>query len=143
MAACTFFGHRDAPSDIKGRTLEVLCDLIENLGVDVFYVGNNGAFDKLVITIINELVQKYPHIKYYVVLAYHPKNVACEYNYLNTIYPEALTGICPKFAIKKRNEWMIEKSEIIVSYTKYSTGGAVFYTQLALKKGRKVINIAE
>lgn len=48
MSACTFFGHRDCPSSIKPKLREVLIDLIENHAVDMFYVGQQGAFAKLV-----------------------------------------------------------------------------------------------
>ncbi len=37
MAVCTFFGHRNAPWEIKGKLSVVLSDLIENCGVNVFY----------------------------------------------------------------------------------------------------------
>ena len=48
MSACTFFGHRDCPSSIKPKLREVLIDLIENHSVDMFYVGQQGAFDGIV-----------------------------------------------------------------------------------------------
>ena len=46
--ACTFFGHRDCPSSIKAKLREALVDLIENHAVDMFYVGQQGAFDGIV-----------------------------------------------------------------------------------------------
>ena len=42
--ACTFFGHHDCPSSIKPKLREVLIDLIENHAVDMFYVGQQGAY---------------------------------------------------------------------------------------------------
>ena len=45
--SCTFFGHGDC-YDVD---IEKLCCAIENLislGVDTFYVGNQGYFDRLV-----------------------------------------------------------------------------------------------
>ena len=68
MAAGTFFGHRDCPSSIKPKLREVLVDLIENLAVDMFYVGRQGAFDGIVRSVLKELVLVYPHIRYAVVL---------------------------------------------------------------------------
>ena len=41
---CTFFGHRDAPEEAK-RSLEIVVEnLINQKGVDLFYVGNQGKF---------------------------------------------------------------------------------------------------
>ena len=56
MSACTFFGHRDCPSSIKPKLREVLIDLIENHTVDMFYVGQQGAFDSMVRSVLKELV---------------------------------------------------------------------------------------
>ena len=56
MSACTFFGHRDCPSSIKPKLREALIDLIENHTVDMFYVGQQGAFDSMVRSVLKELV---------------------------------------------------------------------------------------
>lgn len=64
MSACTFFGHRDCPSSIKPKLREALIDLIENHTVDMFYVGQQGAFDSMVRSVLKELVPLYPHINY-------------------------------------------------------------------------------
>ena len=48
---CTFFGHRDTPVGIEKMLYSVLIDLVENKGVILFYVGNHGNFDNLVIKI--------------------------------------------------------------------------------------------
>ena len=58
MSACTFFGHRDCPSSIKPKLREVLINLIENHAVDMFYVGQQGAFDGIV---LKELVGTPPY----------------------------------------------------------------------------------
>ena len=43
---CTFFGHKDAPQEIRPLLRDVLLDLIEHQGVTQFYVGNQGSFDR-------------------------------------------------------------------------------------------------
>ena len=57
---CTFFGHRNAPYPIKPVLRETIIDLIENKGVNLFYVGNPGAFDRMTIKVLRELKEKYP-----------------------------------------------------------------------------------
>ena len=69
---CTFFGHRNAPEQIKPKLKSLLIDSIENQNVNMFYVGNHGAFDRMAREILKDLKEKYD-IKYYVVLAYIPK----------------------------------------------------------------------
>ena len=67
---CAFFGHRDAPSEIRDRIKETVIDLIEERGVTKFYVGNNGNFDRMALSVLKELSGMYPQINYYVVYAY-------------------------------------------------------------------------
>ena len=75
---CTFFGHKNAPKEKEPTLKSALIDLIENKNVGTFYVGNNGSFDNMVISLLSELSSTYP-IKYYVVLAYMPnKNYAIQ-----------------------------------------------------------------
>ena len=143
MAVCTFFGHRDVPNDVDKKLISVLTKLIEQNGVNVFYVGNEGAFDKMVRRVLNDLSKKYPNIRYSVVLAYRPANNRKYDDLSDTVYPEELATCHKKFAINKRNELLIKKSDMVVCYVKYSTGGANFYTKLALQNGKEIINLAE
>ena len=141
---CTFFGHRDAPSKMEGAIRETIERLISE-GVTCFYVGNNGNFDSMVHRKLKQLSEKYPHIRYYVVLAYMP-TVKDEFDitdYGESIYPEGLESVPPRFAISKRNQWMVEKADIVVTYVKYSTGGAAHAKKLAVRKGKRVVGIAE
>ncbi len=141
---CTFFGHRDAPQDIYNKLEAVLIDLIENEQVNIFYVGSQGSFDGMAKKALTNLKAIYPHIKYAVVLAYMPeKNSTLDYkDYSDTILPEGLERVPPKFAISKRNEWMLNKADFVVTYVKYSVGGAAKFKALAEKKGKNVINLA-
>lgn len=141
---CTFFGHRDVPSIVKQPLKEILIDLIENKNVDVFYVGNQGDFDKIVKQTLEELCLIYKSISYCEVLAYIPgKREEFDYkDYSKTIYPSVLEKKPAKYAIIERNKWMIEKSQYVVTYVRYS-GGAGKFKEIAEKKGRTVIDIAD
>lgn len=143
MSICTFFGHRDAPKKTEPALRVALLDLIENKNVDLFYVGNHGGFDRMVRKCLTELKTKYPHIKYYVVLAYIPlkkENLMLE-DGEETLYPAGLERTPPKYAIIKRNYWMIEKSDYVVTYVDHITGGAAHFKEVAEKKGKTVINL--
>ena len=143
MSSCTFFGHRDAPDTIKPILREKIIDLIENRGVELFYVGNQGAFDRTAIGVLRGLKEEYPQIKYYVVLAYVPHNkdrLGLE-DSDSTIYPECLDKTPPKYAIIKRNRWMIERADFVITYVTHITGGAADFKALAERKGKTVINL--
>lgn len=137
MMICTFFGHRDTPHGVEPRIKEILTELIEKNGVRTFYVGNQGKFDLIVLKVLKELSLRYK-IKYYVVLAYMPKQKT-EYDE-NTLLPDGIEKAPPRFAISYRNKWMIEKSDYVVTYVSREFGGAAKFKSLAEKKGKTVIN---
>ena len=138
MSACTFFGHRDCPSSIKLKLREVLVDLIENHEVDLFYVGRQGAFDGLVLTVLKELALTYPHIRYAVVLERMP-SAKDSYDYSSTLLPEGIETVHPRFAISWRNKWMIHHSDYVVTYITHSTGGAAQFAKMAEKQGKVIV----
>ena len=139
---CTFFGHRDTPTEIRDKLQAVLIDLIENHSVDTFYIGNNGSFDAMAREILAKLKRKYTYIDFVVVLAYMPRTKENEYEVdYETVYPEGLEDVPPKFAISKRNEWLIENSDTVITYVERSWGGASRFKKLAEKRGKAVINL--
>ena len=142
---CTFFGHKDTPEKIQPILRGILIDLIENKDAHLFYVGNHGKFDNMVQRNLKLLKDRYKHIGYAVVLAYMPgeKDNYNKQDYTDTIYPDGLESTPPKYAIVKRNKWMIDNSDYVVTYVKYNIGGAAKCKKLAEKKGLPVLNLAD
>jgi len=145
LSACTFFGHRDCPSSIKPKLRDVLIDLIENHAVDMFYVGQQGAFDVIVRSVLKDLVSVYPHIRYAVVLErLPPKRDEFDIrNYSDTMLPEGIKTVPPRFAIIWRNRWMLKQSDYIVTYITHSWGGAAQFAEMAERQKKTVINLAQ
>ena len=137
----TFFGHKDTPKEIEPTLRSTLIDLIENKNVTVFYVGNNGNFDTMVRRQLEELFQTYP-ISYSVVLAYLPTEKNKYDNLTNTIYPEGLEAIPKRFAISWRNKWMIQQSDIVVTYVTHNFGGAAQFKEMAEQQNKTTINLS-
>lgn len=142
MAVCTFFGHRDCPETIKPRLREVLVDLITNKGVDTFYVGNQGRFDGIVRSVLRELEQEHPEIHYAVVLAYMPGKKNDYGDFSDTILPEGIEAVHPRYAISWRNRWMLQRADYVVTYITHSWGGAAQYAQKAKRAGKTVIDVS-
>lgn len=138
MSACTFFGHREFYSLDE----QVLKDTIEDMirkGVDTFYVGNQGQFDSAVYRCLRNLRKEYPHIWICVVLAYLPTKKNEYDDMVDTMYPE-IEGH-PKFAIERRNRWMIDHSDFLLCYINHTWGGAYKFARLAKHHGKAVINL--
>ena len=138
----TFFGHKDTPKEIEPTLRTTLVDLIENHGATEFYVGNNGNFDTLVRRQLENLSQTYP-ITYNVVLAYLPTKKSEYDDYTNTILPEGIETVPKRFAISYRNKWMVEQSDVVVTYVTHSFGGAWQFKVLAEKQGKMIIELSE
>ena len=138
----TFFGHKDTPKEIEPTLRTTLVDLIENHGATEFYVGNNGNFDTMVRRQLEDLSQTYL-ITYSVVLAYIPTKKSEYDDYTNTILPEGIETIPKRFAISWRNKWMIQQSDVVVTYVTHSFGGAAQFKEMAEKQSKTVIELSE
>ena len=139
MSVCTFFGHRDCPSSIKPKLRKVLIDLIENHTVDMFYVGQQGSFDGIVRSVLKELVSLYPHIRYAVVLERLPPKDTRDYS--DTMLPEGIETVHPRFAISWRNNWMLKQSDYVVTYITHSWGGAAQFAEKAERKKKIILRL--
>lgn len=137
----TFFGHKDTPKEIEPTLRSTLIDLIENKNVNVFYVGNNGNFDTMVRRQLEDLSHTYP-ITYSVVLAYLPTEKNKYDDLTHTIYPEGLEIVPKRFAISWRNKWMIQQSDIVVTYVTYNFGGAWQFKEIAVKQSKNVVELS-
>lgn len=136
---CAFFGHRDAPSEIRDGIKETVIDLIEERGVTKFYVGNNGDFDRMALSVLKELSEVYPQIDYYVVYAYLPEKDGEVFEH--TIYPEGIEAVPKRFAIDYRNKWIVGQADIVVAYVRRSFGGAVKFVDMAERRGKDIIDL--
>ena len=139
--SCCFFGHRDAPESIKPILKDNIKRLIIEYNVTDFYVGNNGRFDSIVTSILKEVVNEYPDISYSIVLAYLPNKRGPEQE-KNTLYPFGIESVPKRYCISWRNKWLIEHSQFVICYVTHITGGASRFMEMALKKGRTVINLS-
>ena len=141
MSVCTFFGHRDCPSSVKPKLRAVLIDLIENRSVDMFYVGNKGAYDRMVRSVLRELAQEYPQIHYAVVLERIPGKKSEDHpeDFSDTVLPEGIEEVPPRFAIVRRNKWMLRQSDYVVTYVTHSWGGAAQFAKMAKRQKKTVI----
>ena len=103
-------------------------------------LGGYGDFDLLCAKVIKKLKKQYPHIRSVLVLAYlHQKYDETLYD--ETEYPP-LENVPKPFAILRRNKYMVENADAVVSYVIYSFGGAAQTYQYALKKQKTVICIS-
>ena len=144
MPGCGFFGHKDADSSSSSRGKEAIIKLIREQDVDEFFVGNNGKFDYIVYSALKEIKAEFPDITYSVVLAYLPGEKQEYENYYTdeeSFLPDGIEIGPVRFAIGRRNKWMVEQADYVITHVTHSWGGAAKFKELAEKKGKTVINI--
>lgn len=141
MKSCTFIGHKDCPYEIKERLFCTVEDLILDKNVTRFYVGTQGRFDKLVYQVLCELEKRY-EIEIFVVLAYLNRTIQdAYYDMEKTIFPEELTSIPLRFSIRRRNSFMIDKAEFVVTYMNTSLSNTYNNVAEAVRKKKRIINL--
>ena len=138
--ACTFFGHRDCSENIKPKIRTAVIDLIENHGVTMFYVGNQGNFDRMVRSVLEEVTTAYPEVGYAVVLAYMPptKVANLSEDFSDTMLPEGIEKVPKRYAILWRNKWMVTHADYVMTYITHSYGGAAKFQELAKKMSKSI-----
>ena len=143
----TFFGHRDTPLSVLPKLEEVLRRLIEKEKADVFYVGGQGSFDRMVQGVLCRLCREYPQIQAVAVLAYMPKAGERQGSggqfLTDTLLPAEVVCVPPRFAILRRNRWMLQNSDALVCYVRYKTGGAAAMKREAKRAGKRIFELGE
>lgn len=128
---------------VKPKLRAVLVELIERRGADTFYVGRQGGFDSMAMSVLRELAEIYPHISYAVVLEWLPyKQENSSLDFSLTMFPEGIEFAPPRFSISRRNEWMLTRSDFVVTYITHDWGGAARFAEKAMRQGKTVINLA-
>ncbi len=133
----TFCGHSKinrAKSFSRWLDL-ILPSLIED-GAATFYLGGYGDFDGIDAAAVRRQKATYPHIELVLVLAYLDRDIDAS-RYDSTTYPP-LEKVPPRYAIMKRNEWMVCESDVVISGVTHSWGGAAKTLEFAQRK-KKVI----
>ena len=138
---CCFFGHREVTHNIRTKLKAIIEKLITEDGVTEFYVGHQGQYDGMVYSILKELKAKYTQIRYTVVLAYMPDEHIKEFYGEDTLFPDGMETVPKRFAISKRNDWMIKHSDVAVCYVHKITGDAAKFREKAEKRGLRIIDV--
>ena len=133
----TFCGHSkiNRTEDFSKWLDMILPSLIEG-GAATFYLGGYGVFDGLAASALKKQKETYPHIELILVLPYLNQDIDTS-RYDSTTYPP-LEKVPLRYAIVKRNEWMVCESDVVISGVTHSWGGAARTLEFAPRK-KKVI----
>ncbi|MBR5130294.1 MAG: hypothetical protein IKV03_03630 [Alphaproteobacteria bacterium] len=143
---CSFFGHRSIIDDVsvKQQLYEVVEELIVNQDVDTFLLGEMGDFEIIAGKVLQELKKKYPHIARETILCFSEQlqgdgKVSADWIHLDL----AVSKCKRRGRIPKRNQMVVDQSDVIVCYINVPYGGAYTAYQRALKKNKQIINLTK
>ncbi len=145
---CCFFGHRtiNENEELRDRIIDAVERLIIHKQVDTFLFGSKSQFDSLCLKLVNQIKEKYSHIKRIYVRAEFPyinddyKTFLLKF-YDDTYYPQKVIG-AGKAVYVQRNYEMIDNSKYCIVYYEPSVtrkSGTKIALDYAIKKGREII----
>ena len=135
----------------KNKIKEMVKEQLRNNIIDVkfitCYLGGYGDFDEICARACRELKQEYDNIELvyvtpFISLSEQEKIKKMQSCALcdTSIYPP-IENVPLKFAISRRNEWMMTNADLIIAYVNRSYGGAYKSLHEAKRKKKKIINI--
>ncbi len=146
-----FVGHAKLSSSdgIKERIKEEMRKNIAD-GIQVScYLGGYGAFDTICARACMELKAEYDGVEVLYVAPYLSLSEQRKIKEMRSfglcdasIYPP-IENTPPKFAILKRNEWMMANADLVIAFVNRGYGGAYQALQVAKRKKKKIINICD
>ena len=147
----TFVGHSFISS--SKRVKEIVKEQIRNniSGAEsvICYLSGYGDFDEICACACRELKQECAEIEIVYITPYIRLSEQAKIKDMQnlglfdtSIYPP-IENVPLRFAISKRNEWMIANADLIIAYVNHNYGGAYKSLQIARRKKRKIINISD
>ena len=147
----SFLGHRSlfTHSNLFEKVEKAILENADFENKVSFFCGGYGDFDELCAQVCRAVKKKRKNCEVIFVTPY--MSVAQQEKikewihlglYDSVVYPP-LEQIPLKFAISKRNEWMISQSDFVIAYVEHSFGGAYQGLHYARRKGKRIVNLAE
>lgn len=149
----TFCGHRNMSENniITERLTNIITKLFSKTMVNndaiSFYCGGYGEFDYLSEIVIDKVRSHFPNTRCekifvtpYITPSYQWRNEQMKQRFEDIVYPP-IENVPYRYAIIRRNEWMIDIADIVIAYVKHSWGGAARSLEYAKRKNKSIILI--
>ncbi len=141
----TFCGHSDfIGSDVYEKMiLDFLLEKVGDRRAEMF-LGGYGGFDRFAYECCRKYQKTHPAVCLVYVTPYlEPAHLEREKaNYDTILYPDM--GNTPRrYAITRRNRYMVENAAYVIAYVKREWGGAWTFWKYAVQKGKFLYNLAD
>ena len=136
----TFCGHSQVANSatVAAALAKIIDDLITE-GANEFLLGGYGEFDTMAAVAVRNAKKNHPGIRSTLVIPYIDRDYDPAL-YDGSLYPP-LETVPRRFAISKRNEWMVANSEVVVACIQHNWGGAAATLKYAERKKKRIISV--
>ena len=152
ITACSFTGHRKIEERHKGKITSLIrraIDYVYGLGCRKFYTGGAVGFDTLAAKEVILFKMTHPDAELHLILPCENQSEGWErslrdvYEYVlaNADTVTVLEQTYTKGCMKRRNEELVRRSEVVVAYLGHSRSGSAQTVRLARETGRTVYNL--
>ena len=143
----TFFGHASffATEDDENLLMQAFESIIGEKDAD-FYLGGYGGFDAFACRCAKKYKALHKKSKLYFITPYISENYykkdiyASDADFSGVIYPP-IEKTPPRFAISKRNDWMVRECDIVFTRMRHTYGRSYQFIRLAERLNKRVVYI--
>ena len=141
-----FFGHADTmlSDELKNAIMSYLNECIADKKCE-FLLGGYGNFDAYALRFGLELKKSNNALKLTLVSPYIDWSyLKKQGEYVKTVYDDVIfpeiDNVPKRFAISKRNKWIVDASDFIVTFIQHKYGGAYSAYHYAISNHKQVKN---
>ena len=142
----TFCGHSSYSGNMQDEEkILTLLEKISNSEDLTFYLGGYGGFDGFAKHCCKKYKELHPNSKIVFITPYLGKwlddrKEYIEKEYDEVIYPE-LESVPPKYAISRRNEWMVNHSARVIAVYNGESGGTKNTIDYSVRQNVEIVQI--
>ena len=144
---CFLIGHRSVPDSIRPFLRDAIEHHIAAYGVEEFYVGHYGQFDRMAAQALTDAKAIFPHIRLYLLTPYHPseRSLSLPASFDDSHYPFE-RAVPRRVAIVAANRAMVDYCDYLIIYARHP-GNARELLHYAQNRSRKcplhILNLAD
>lgn len=144
---CFLIGHRSVPECVRSLLYNTIEQHISAYGVEEFYVGRYGQFDRMAAQALIDVKAIFPYIRLYLLTPYHPSErpISLPAGFDGSHYPFE-RAIPRRVAIVAANRAMVDYCDYLIIYARHP-GNARELLHYAQNRSRKcplhILNLAD
>ena len=136
---CFLIGHRETDAALYDVLYREIERHIREMGVTDFLVGHYGGFDRLAVRVLQNIRQRYPQTRLFLLLPYHPAGQPVEIpaGFAGSWYPPGMEKVPRRYAIVRANRCAVERAQYLIAGVWHPASNAQKLVEYARRRERK------